>query len=159
MEISVAGGRAENDTVITHNTAEPQNLRRECLHHHDRVRPHAVAVVEFLRHSENKHVVFLLCPVHVGSLIRNLPRLRHHLFRVSRENRDLPGFRIQNRVTAEERMSHLLFHVHADLVELMPHERTVVNRCEIRLMHDRRNMVRADAFPVRDSGRTVLVSP
>ena len=109
--------------------------------------------MEFLRHTEYQHVIFLFCPVDVGPLVCHLPADRHHFFCITGKNRDLSGESVQHRITAKEGMSHLVFHVHADFIEFIAHERAAVDRCEIFPVHDRRHMVAGNGAPVGDAGR------
>ena len=49
------------------------------------------------------------------------PADRHHLFCITGVDCDLSGIGIQNCVAAEEWMTHLLFHMHTDLIKFMSH--------------------------------------
>ena len=48
--------------------------------------------------------------------------------------------------------------MHADLIELVPHERMAGHRREVFPVHDRRNMMGRNAAPVGDAGGAVLVA-
>ena len=157
IKITVAERRAKNHTPVAHDPLESKHLRRERLHHHDGIGTHPVSVMELLRHTEYQHVVLLFCPVDVGSLVRRLPADRHHFFGITGKNRNLSGEGVQHRITAKEGMSHPVFHVHADFIEFIAHERAAVDRCEIFPVHDRRHMVAGNGAPVGDAGRRMLV--
>ena len=144
--------------MIAHHALIAKHLCRQGLHHHNRVCSHPVAIVELLRHTKDKDIIFLLCPVDIGSLVCKLPALRHHLLCIAGVDRDLSALRVQDGITAEERMAHFLLHVHRDLVELVPHQRAIVYRREVCTVHHLRDMVACNASPVRDSGRAVLIT-
>ena len=114
--------------------------------------------MEILRHTEYHDVIFLLGKRYIGTLIRHNPGLGLHHFRITGINLDLTGISVQYRVAAEERMAHLFFHQHSDLIEFRSHHAMSGNWCEIRSVHNLRNMVGSYGTPVGDTGRAVLVA-
>ena len=158
MEISVADGGTDDDAVVAHNSLKTQNLCAQRLHQHNGVGSHSITIVEFLRHSKYQNIIFFLSPVYIGTLICNLPADRHHLFGIAGIDGDLSGAGIQNCIAAEERMSHFLFHMHADLIKFIAHQASAVNRGKIRSVHNRRNVVACNTSPVCNSGCAVLVA-
>ena len=158
VEPAVADAGHDEHAVIGEHALVPYDLRGERLHHLDRVGAHAVAVVEVRRHAEDDDVVFLLRPVDVGALVRRLPADGLHLLRPAAVDLDLPALRVEHSVAAEELLAHLLFHQHALAVKLVAHQAVGGNGHEVRPVHDLRHVMRADAAPVADARRAVLVA-
>ena len=149
-------GHNEHASVCQHPFV-PDYLCRKRLHHLNGVCPHPVPVVEFCRHAEHHHVIFLFRPVHIGAFIRRFPAHRLHLFCPARVDFNLAVLGIQHCITAEELFAHLLFHIHALLVELVAHFAAGAHGHKILPVHHLRHMVRRDAAPVRNAGGTVLI--
>ena len=93
----------------------------------------------------------------IGPLVGNLPAKGLHLLGPAGENGDLPGFGVQNGVTAEELFAHLFFHEHPVLVELAPHDAFGGDRDKVGLVHHLGDMVGGDGTPMGDAGGAVLV--
>ena len=122
MEVSVAERSADNYTVIAHDSLMSDDLGGNSLKQHDRIGSHAFSVVEELRHTKYHHIVLFLCPRHIRSLVCHDPGVRLHYLCVSAVDLNLSGFRIQNRVTAEELLAHAFLHVLSDLIKLCSHQ-------------------------------------
>ena len=134
------------------------HLRGKRLHQLNRIGAHTIAVVEILGHAEYHDVIFFLGKRYISTLIRHNPGLGLHHLRVTGIDLNLTGIGVQYRVAAEKGMSHLFFHQHSDLIEFRSHHAMSGNRCEIRSVHNLRNMVGSYGTPVGDTGRTVLVA-
>ena len=158
MEISITCRCTDDHTVIAHDSLESKYLSTQSLHHHNRVGSHSITIVEFLRHTKYKNIIFFFCPVYVSSLVCKLPADRHHFFCIAGINCNLSGLCIQHCITAEERMSHLFFHMHTDLIKFITHKASAVNRCKIISVHNRRYMMACNASPVCNTCCTVFVS-
>ena len=94
----------------------------------------------------------------IGPLVGHFPAFRHHFFGVSGKNGDLAAFGIQHCIAAEEGVPHLFFHMHGNFIEFVPHQAAVIDRCEIRPVHDCRYMVAGNAFPVGNAGSAVFIA-
>ena len=158
VEIAVADGGADDHAVVLHHPLVANDLGGQGLHHLDGVGTHAVAVMEILGHAEDHHVVLLLGKGHIGALVGDFPALGHHHRGIAGVDGNLAGVGIQHRVAAEEGMAHLLLHVHADFVELGPHQAVAGDRSEVLPVHDLGHMVGGDAPPMGNARGAVLVA-
>ena len=158
VEVAVADGRADDHAVVLHDPLVADDLGGQGLHHLDGVGAHAVAVVEVGGHAEDDDVVLLLRPVDVGALVRRLPGHGLHLPGPAGVNLDLAALGVQHGVAAEEFLAHLLLHVHALLVELVPHLAVRGHGHEVLPVHHLGHVVGRDAPPVGDAGGAVLVA-
>ena len=158
VEPAVADAGDDEHAVICQHPLVAYYLGRECLHHLDGIGAHAGTVVEVGRHAEHYHIVLLFCPVHIGALIRRFPTDGLHLLRPAGVDLNLPTFGIQHRVAAEELLSHLLFHQHTLLIELVAHLAVGGYGHEVLPVHHLWHMVGRDAAPMADAGGAVLVA-
>ncbi len=158
VEPAVALRRADDHAVVLHHALVADHLRAQGLHQHDGIGAHARAVVKVLRHAKYQHIVLFLRPVHIGAAVGAFPAQGRHLGGVAGEDLDLAAARVQHRIHAEELAAHLLFHVHADLVELAAHQVVAAHRHELRPVHHCRHVVAGNAAPMGDAGGAVLVA-
>ena len=133
------------------------DLCRQSLHHLDRIRSHTITVMEILRHAEQHHIVFFLRPWHICPFVCCLPWERLHFLCITTVDFYLPGNGVQDSITAEKLSAHTFFHMHANLIELCPHERMITDRCKITSVHHIWNMMWRNTPPVCYSCCAVLI--
>ena len=83
VEIAVADGGADDDTVVAHHSLVADYLGGNGLHKHDGIGSHAIAVVKSLGHAEDHHIVLFLCPRHIGTLVSRDPGMGLHYLGVA----------------------------------------------------------------------------